>query len=298
MRYLLSMLAVCAGIAGEPPRIDAGFAWSMAERAVAAGPRHSGSEGALRSALWMERELKGYSRFSTRVVEFTQKTPAGEVTFRNLVAEIPGRSAKFAVVGAHYDTKYLPEAEPEFAGANDGGSGVAALLAMIRAIDRMKEPPPLGIRFVFFDGEECRVRYGRDDGLHGSRREARLLEEAGRLRDCRAMILLDMVGDRELSITFPKNSDPELKQLALEEAEKQGRRSRFTDYPGNILDDDLPFQARGIPALNFIDFSYGPDNGWWHTSGDTLDKLSPQSLKTVADIALALIWRLGGESAL
>lgn len=296
MKYLLSMLAVCAGIAGEPPRTDAGFAWSMAERAVAAGPRHSGSEGALRSALWMERELKRYPRFSTRIVEFTEKTPAGEVTFRNLVAEIPGRSAKFAVVGAHYDTKYLPEVSPEFIGANDGGSGVAALLAMIRAIDRMKEPPPLGIRFVFFDGEECRVRYGRDDGLHGSRREAQLLEEAGRLRDCCAMILLDMVGDRELSITFPKNSDPELKQLALEEAEKQGKRSRFTDYPGNILDDDLPFQARGIPALNFIDFNYGPDNGWWHTSADTLDKLSSQSLKTVADVALALIWRLGGES--
>ena len=76
----------------------------------------------------------------------------------------------------------------------------------------------------------------------------------------------------------------------------RGKRSCFTDYPGNILDDDLPFQARGIPALNFIDFSYGPDNGWWHTSADTLDKLSPQSLKTVADVALALIWRLGGES--
>ena len=96
VKYLLSMLAVCAGIAAEPPRIDAGFAWSMAERAVAAGPRHSGSEGALRSALWMERELKRYPRFNTRIVEFTERTPAGQVTFRNLVAEIPGRSGSFA----------------------------------------------------------------------------------------------------------------------------------------------------------------------------------------------------------
>lgn len=286
------------GSSADVPQIEADFAWRMAERAVAEGPRISGSEAAWRSILWMKREAEKYPRFRSRIMEFSEEICTGEkITFRNLVVEIPGRSGKFVLVGAHYDTKYLPDALREFVGANDGASGAAALLAMIRAIDRSGEVPPLGIRFVFFDGEECRVEYARNDGLHGSRYEAAQLARNGMLRDCRAMLLLDMVGDRELSITFPAGCDAALRQTAREEAAKLGMQRFFGDYSGDILDDDLPFRARGIPTINFIDFCYGPGNRYWHTTEDRLDKLSRESLKTVADVVLALIWRLGEEQA-
>ena len=292
--------SVCAAVAASPPppppAVDASYAWRMAEQAVEIVPRHAGSPGALRSIQWMERELKQYSQFRVRIEEFSEETPAGETVFRNLVAEIAGSSPQFVLIGAHYDTKYVPaEAGFRFQGANDGASGVAVLLAMIRAVDAQKTPPPLGIRFVLFDGEECRESYSRHDGLHGSRREAQSLEKSGRLRDCRAMLLADMVGDRELRITFPANSDAKLKSLAREEADKLGVGHLVSGNTGWILDDDLPFQVLKIPTLNFIDFDYGPGNSWWHTPEDTLDKLSPRSLKTVADLMLALVWRLGDE---
>lgn len=294
-------LTCCALFAGNPadvPQIEADFAWRMAERAVAEGPRVSGSEGARRTVFRMKEEAEKYPRFRSRIMEFPEEICTGEkITFRNLVVEIPGRSGKFVLVGAHYDTKYLPDAPREFVGANDGASGAAALLAMIRAIDRSGGIPPIGIRFVFFDGEECRVEYARNDGLHGSRYEAAQLERNGMLRDCRAMLLLDMVGDRELSITFPAGCDAALREMAREEAAKLGVQRFFGDYSGDILDDDFPFRARGIPTLNFIDFQYGPENRYWHTPEDTLDKLSRESLKTVADVVLALIWRLGEEQA-
>ncbi len=292
MKFLIFFALAC-GAALHGLEVDADFAWRMAEQAVAAGPRHSGSEGAQRSAEWMTEELKKHTRFTIRAVTFEEETPAGRIAFCNLVAELAGTSPKFVVVGAHYDTKHLPELAGDYLGANDGASGTAALLAMIQALNQAQTPLPFGVRFVFFDGEECRRNYASNDGLHGSRHYVRSLRESGELADCRAMLLLDMIGSRDSTITFPKNSDPDLRKLALEEAAKRGHRNRFADYSGGILDDDLPFLAAGIPALNFIGFRYGPDNSYWHTAEDTLDKLSPQSLKIAADVALAVLLRLG-----
>jgi len=54
-------------------------------------------------------------------------------------------------------------------------------------------------------------------------------------------------------------------------------------------DDHMPFLRAGIPAVDVIDFEYGDgreDNRYWHTADDTLDKISPQSLKIVGDVIL------------
>ena len=104
------------------------------------------------------------------------------------------------------------------------------------------------------------------------------------------MILLDMVGDRDLNLTLPADTPSSLLNLLARIAEKHLPSLRYGKVEHNMLDDHVPFQKQGIPAIDLIDFDYGPQNSYWHTSGDTLDHISAESIKTVADLAFALIW--------
>lgn len=154
---------------------------------------------------------------------------------------------------------------------------------------------PIGIKLVFFDGEECTFQYGEHDGLWGSRFQAENWEKSGLLKNCRGMILLDMVGDKDLAFTVPQNVDPELRKWVWEEVGRLKYEKHLTDFHGEILDDHVPFLEKGIPALVLIDFLYGPGNSYWHTPQDQLDKLSKESLKCAGDLALAVVWRIAGQ---
>lgn len=287
------MLCACEKPQQHVPETDASLLWRFAETNASVVPRNSGSVGAVQSTEWIRKEAEKLKKFNTSVMEFDALTPDGTIRFRNIVCDIKGKSGKRVIVGAHYDTKKFLSFE--FQGANDGASGVASLLAMMNALEALPEPPPLSLRFVFFDGEECISSYGENDGLHGSRRAAAEWQKNGFLKNCIAMILLDMVGDRDLTITVPKNSDERLKLLAFEEAGRLGYGKFFNSSPHEILDDHVPFLEKGVPVIDFIDFSYGPANSYWHSSADTLDKISAESMKIVSDTALALIWRLANE---
>ena len=112
----------------------------------------------------------------------------------------------------------------------------------------------------------------------------------------RAMILLDMVGDRDLRLTLSVDTPPELARTTLRLAEELDIRDHVGYYPhGNILDDHRPFQELGIPSINLIDFEYGRGNRYWHTAEDSLDKLSADSLQTAGDLALHLLWEVAGN---
>ncbi len=276
---------------GRPaPEPNAAYAWRMAEALAALGPRPGGSPEGRRTAEWLAAELRRQG-LTPRLLEFEELTSDGPLRFCNVEARIPGRGPAVVVVGAHYDTKAL---EPGFVGVNDSCSGPAALLALARAAGR--QAWPFELRLVFFDGEECRREYGPDDGLHGSRRYVEELREEGRLGDCRALILLDLVGDRDLSIAFPPDTDPELLQLALREARRRGWEREFTAGTEFVVDDQVPFLVRGVPVINFIDLDYGPGNAWWHSPEDTLDKLSLASLGKCVELALALLRELAARA--
>ena len=271
------------------PKTDPKTAWSYAERSVSFGARHSGSRANADSADWILKTASGFRKFKVSEQRFEEQTPGGKITFRNLIAELPGRSREWVLIGAHYDAKKLL-GSPGFQAANDGASGVAALLAMMKALENHPSRPPFTIRFVFFDGEECLYRYTESDGLHGSRALAEAYERSGELKRCRAMILLDMIGDRDLNLTIPANTSPSL----MEHFERTVRRSmpglRYEKLSYDMLDDHVPFFRRGVPCLDLIDFDYGPNNSYWHSDGDTLDKISAESICTAADLALALAW--------
>jgi len=260
---------------------------------LAHGPRDAGTPGAERVARWLSDQLRGAGLASARVESFEAETPAGAVRFHNVLAEWPGASPEWIVLLSHFDTKTgIGTAETPFVGANDGGSSTGLLLELAAAIAR-SGTHRRGILFALLDGEECRYGYSERDGLHGSRHLAYALKAQG--RQVRAAILMDMIGDRDLHVTLPRNGTPALQELVLAAAKAQGVRSRFGLFDGSILDDHQPFLDAGFPAIDLIDFSYGSQpgvNDYWHTPADSLDKLSADSLHTVGCVVLEMVRQL------
>jgi glutaminyl-peptide cyclotransferase len=221
--------------------------------------------------------------------EFEDDTPGGRKTFRNVIGRIGEAGRKVIILGSHYDTK--SGIGVGFQGANDSGSSTGLLLELASLLKAFPLPETETM-LVFFDGEECSRSYGRNDGLHGSRRLARTLVESGSSRKVVGVIILDMVGDKDLNVSIPHNSTPGLCSAVFTAAHKQGVRSRFSQSRSNVLDDHVPFLDAGMPAADIIDFSYGSSaglNDYWHTEEDTIDKLSAESLETVGRVTIRLI---------
>ncbi len=260
---------------------------------TACTPRDATTPGAQKAASWLHRQLQDMG-VSAQIQAFTAMTRAGEQPFFNVLAEIPGKKSATIVLLSHMDTK--SGIAPDFQGANDGGSSTGLLLELVRVLQRAQ--PAYRILAGFLDGEECRVAYGPDDGLHGSTYLARQLK-----RDqvtVKAVILMDMIGDRDLKIQVPRNSSAALRVLALRAADAVNLRQHVGLFDGAILDDHQPFLDQGFPAIDLIDFHYGSTpgaNDYWHTPADTLDKLSVGSLHTTGAIVLTMLDLLVAEEA-
>jgi len=106
--------------------------------------------------------------------------------------------------------------------------------------------------------------------------------EAGALPGLRALLLVDMIGDRDLEIRRDRYSTPWLVDLVWEAASRRGHSRIFVDTETAIEDDHLPFLQAGIPAIDIIDLDYPA----WHTPADRLDQVSAPSLQIVGDVVL------------
>ncbi|MGB8340880.1 MAG: M28 family peptidase [Chthoniobacterales bacterium] len=242
------------------------------------GPRPAGSEAIKKSRAYITRELERIG-WKVREQSFMDETPRGPVAFVNLIATYAGERSEKAprfLLCSHYDTKTFDNII--FVGANDGGSSTGALIEMARVLSLH---PALAARvdLVFFDGEEAYDEFSATDGLYGSRYFARQLAEADK-HSYRDGILWDMMGDRDLTITLPLDSPPELATGIFAAADALQVRNHFTYYNNDVLDDHTPLNAAGIPTIDLIDFDYPP----WHTAGDTMDKLSAESLRIVGAV--------------
>jgi glutaminyl-peptide cyclotransferase len=213
----------------------------------------------------------------------------------NVVGTIAGEEPGAIVLGAHHDTK--DDVGPGFDGANDGASGVAVVLELARALAPRGDGP--SIHLALFDAEEARgERPFDEDGTRGSRQYVERARDGGLqgsppLREIESMILFDLVGDCSLQIPREANSDRALyDELAAAAREVDGDAAPFGGEAGPILDDHIPFREVGIPAVDVIDFTFGPGRspgGWWHTPEDTLDKVCPESLDAVGEAALRVL---------
>ncbi len=273
-----------------PPSFNKQLAWLLCTEAASMVPRHSGTPGALQQAEFISRIAKKF-KANVQIDSFKAITPEGELTFRNVIATVKGKSDKYLIIGCHYDGKKLMSV-PNFQAANDGASGVGVLLAMIEAVANAKEKPFYTLKFVFFDGEECFYEYTENDGFFGSKHLCIKLKESGELKNCRALILADMIGDRDLKITLSSDTPQEMFDHCIKSAKKHNLEQYFIQHPNSILDDHTPFAQAGIPTIDLIDFNYGPENSYWHTSEDTLDKLSIDSLDIIGRVMLEMIYNM------
>jgi Zn-dependent M28 family amino/carboxypeptidase len=255
---------------------DADRAFADLEAQVDIGPRPSGSPANERTAEMLAARLR-----DAGVEDVHIQRP-----WRNVVGVIPGDEPEAIVLGAHFDTKDIPG----FVGANDGASGVAVVLELARQLRAPINGP--SVQIALFDAEEARGdRPFEVDGTRGSRQYVRLARAGGgdgvpALNAIKEMILLDMVGDCDLAIPREASSDPELYDRIA------AAGAPFGGAAPPILDDHVPFLNAGIPAVDLIDFDYGPGpspGAYWHTTQDTLDNVCAESLGSVGEAVLGTL---------
>jgi hypothetical protein len=279
----------CDSPGGADAAFDADRAWKDLERSVAFGARPAGSPALEEQRKWLEAELKAAGLEPVREA-FEPTTPAGPIKMANVYADLRSADpqAELVILASHFDTKLAKDRFPKpFVGANDGGSSTAVLLELARSLAK-SGPRALSYRFLFLDGEEAvRWEWAGDDNTYGSRAHAQALVKSGAERKVRALILLDMVGDRDLKLFRETNSDRRLQTIFFAAARAQGLGKHVDGTAEEISDDHLRFREIGIPSLDLIDFDYGPQNAYWHTPEDTLEHCSKESLAAAGRIVLA-----------
>jgi Zn-dependent M28 family amino/carboxypeptidase len=149
------------------------------------------------------------------------------------------------------------------------------------------------IYIVFFDGEEAvRTQWADNDNTYGSRQLTAKWLADGTLARIKALINIDMIGDKDLDISNDENSSQSLRNMVWQIAARLGYSKYFRHDPGAIEDDHKPFADAGVNAIDIIDLDYGPNGSYWHTAQDTLDKLSVHSVQVVGNVVTELVKEL------
>jgi Zn-dependent M28 family amino/carboxypeptidase len=277
---LLSLLLLQSATAGSVPRFDSSRAWEHLRQLVAQGPRHAGSAAIEESRTYIRKEL---AAAGVSVVDqaWEARTPIGPIRMVNLVATIPGARAERLVIAGHYDTKRVGQFR--FVGANDGGSSAAFLIELARVLKARKNV--FTIELLFLDGEEAVVEWSGTDHTYGSQYAVDSARKNGTLASLKALLLVDMIADRDLRIRRDDNSTAWLTDIVWDAARRLKLSAHFLDEHTQIEDDHIPFVKAGVPSLDIIDLEYAP----WHTAADTLDAVSAGSMQVVGDVLLAAL---------
>jgi len=287
--FVLLIPALWQGIAGCAPHAFSGSrALDYTRKAVSFGPRPPGSPAIRQLQAYITGQLK-LRRCELIPDDFTAQTPRGPVGMKNIIARFRGRSGKAVVFSGHYDTKSMPGVT--FVGADDGGSSAGFLLEMAATLDGA--PRTDDVYLVWFDGEEAfRQQWQGTDNLYGSRHLAERWARDGTLARIKALINVDMIGDKDLDIMQEYNSSARLRKLVWDTAARLGYGKYFLDHGGPTEDDHMPFLQAGVNALDLIDF----DKSYWHSPDDTMDKLAAHSFEVVGNVLLEVLKRLEGQT--
>jgi hypothetical protein len=299
---LLAALAVLVLLLRERrPAFSGERALALVEEQVAFGPRIPGSEGHARTLAWLEAALEAHAD-AVRLHPFTHRdahdsTRVWEGT--NVVASfnLDPEGGRRVMLAAHWDTRPWADQDPDPAkrrqpvpGANDGASGVAVLLEMARLLD--EHPPEIGVDLVFFDLEDL-----GDDTEPGDTAAANpfaLGSEAFAAAHPQYRpaygVLLDMVCDRDLRIpkeAYSRINAPEVVERVWAAAARAGAEAFVDEAGGPVVDDHLAFLRRGIPVVDLI---HAPFPDTWHTTADTPEACSAESLDQVGGTLVELVY--------
>jgi glutaminyl-peptide cyclotransferase len=276
-------------VPAAPPSETGGFdgakAFAHVAQLVAIGPRSAGSEGIHRAQDYIRTQLQSFG-CTIEEDDFHASTPVGDVAMKNIIAKTPGQGQGVILLLTHYDTLR----KDGFVGAVDGGSSTGLMLEMARLLCGKKQSPN-AVWIGFLDGEEAFVNWFSDnDNTYGSRELAAKLALSGDLKRIKAVILADMIGPNHVKILKESNSTKWLTDLVWKTAARLGYKDTFLPGETAIEDDHQPFLHRGVPSVDLIDFNdFQP---YWHTTQDTLDKVSPQSLAIVGYVILESVGEL------
>jgi glutaminyl-peptide cyclotransferase len=282
-KALIALLAASASGAD----FSGAQALEFTRKAVAFGQRPAGSAANRQLQTFIEAQLKPL-HCQVTFDAFSASTPVGTVSMRNIIARFPGTSGRSVVLTGHFDSKPMPGVN--FLGANDGGASAGLLLEMARVIGATTHVNDIVL--VFFDGEEAFGEWSATNGVYGSRHLAKKWSEDGTLARIKALINVDMIGDKDLDVLSDENSSPSLRTLVWKTATDNGYQKYFLPGGFPVEDDHMPFIRLGVTALDLIDFDYGPNNSYWHTAQDTMDKLSAHSLEVVGNVLVAVVRKL------
>ena len=255
-------------------------------------PGHAKTEALIRRVLQKDgAQIEGDN--------FTAKTPRGAVAVHTIIGKFnvsADPKQKIFILAGHYDTLF----QPGFIGANDGASSTAILLAFADALAGQKTR--MQIWLVWTDLEEAVKTFDADDGLYGSRHLARNLAANGTATRVRGFFLLDMIGDKDLSVARETESTRWLQDFISQAARQLGYSDYFFRYEVGIIDDHVPFLEAGIPAVDVVDAMYGRMGPGFDTMGefhhantDTMDKISEHSLEVVGRTILRTVELLDAQ---
>jgi glutaminyl-peptide cyclotransferase len=281
--------------AAPPPSQTGGFdgaaAYDYTQKLVSFGPRPPASDAIRQTQDYILSSLKSFG-CPVDVDDFHASTPIGDLAMKNIVVKIPGEGPGIILLLTHYDTVRIPG----FVGADDAGSSSGLMLEMARVLCAGKEREPNAVWIAFLDGEEAQLvqdgvaQWTADDSVFGSRELAARMDLSGDLKRVRAVLLADMVGAKGISIRQDPGSTAWLNSLVWKVADRLGYRNVFiVASNGGVEDDHTPFLSHHVPAADITEF---PNYPYWHTTQDTMDKLSPRSLAIVGHVFLESVHEL------
>jgi len=288
--FLLMPLAACGAGREQSREFNGDTAMAYVQAQMAFGPRIPNTDGHRKTGDWILEKLKARAD-SVEVQAFTHVTVTGDtLRLRNFIGRFRPALTDRILYVAHWDTRpkadhsaNLADQQRPVPGANDGASGVALLLGVADALK--KTPPTFGVDLVFVDGEDYGDFTVDKDVFVGSRYYAKHLPSGAKPLFA---VVFDMVGDADLEIlqeSYSLAGAPEVVERVWTRAEELGYGRTFRPTGrSTAVDDHLALQQVGIRAIDVIDFTYPA----WHTTDDTIDKVSARSLGIVGEVAVAL----------
>jgi len=278
----------CGNAGSSVPPFDQNRSFGFLVRQMEFGPRVPGADAHKNARDWLVAELKQLTS-NVAVQKFEGNYAGYDPEMYNIVASFNPDKKRRILLCAHWDSRPFADRDPDPAnhtapvpGANDGASGVAVLLEIARIV--AATPPSVGVDIALFDGEDGGSYGDNDSWLLGSRHFARVMPKTYKPEYA---ILLDMIGDSDLSLSRDVNSIAAAPLLWDRMTAAAGTIGiPFEPEDMSVVDDHIPLIDRGIPAIDLIDFNYTP----WHTIGDTADKCSAESLGKIGTLVLTLIY--------
>jgi hypothetical protein len=290
---LMIGVAGCHSTPATAPPFNGDRAYQYLKDQVAFGPRVPGTRA------WLDCRQYAIKHFretglavDTQAFWFDDPYSGHKMPIVNIVASYRGgdKGAKPILLVAHYDSRARADQSTDSArrelpidGANDGGSGVAILMELANAFKQT--PPGCNVDLLLVDAEDWGKQSDLDYYLLGSKAFART-GISGRFRFA---LVLDMVGDAQQEIFregYSEQYQKPLNDMVWSVAKQLGITTFHDTVRHSIIDDHLPLNVGGVPAIDIIDFDYP----YWHTEHDTPDKCSPQSLANVGRVIEHIVY--------